>query len=625
MLQIISGKFFGDGKINEKEFDSIIYSNFSWMMPITTSVGELRPADAQGTSISSYVLRYTVRYQQTGERDILVMPRGDQAVEHFRLLACLWFKAFYHSDRYHVEMLCRQEPRNTADGGVPSRFIDTFFDHRSRSTPQEVGGFVHFIEKVIGMPRKAYRLFVSCVGAFIDALEAIDTNRDLAYTMFVYALEALTQSGDGFIPSWNDFPQDARLRLEKQFAEMQTQHVEEIKAALLNNPHLKLKKRFIEFIESHVEDSFFMEEAQGRGALPKNALVKTLANLYDTRSGYVHSLRPIQEQLRLPLWGAKSDYFSWNHQPYLTFSGVVRLVRHVLLCFVARQPSLDKEEYPVWRSELPGFIEGEMAPRYWMARTDNLRKEQAVSRFNGFVSHFVTHIPEAPFTLPDVVPLLEQIEKLAGQSSPPDRRVWLCLYWLCNCVLSEEQRRPNWEQFLARYEAETEVCSIELLVCFVLLQCPIPWPGDECEQIFEQYLKRKFKARAINLPVILEVAIMAEIANLHLEGDIDRFKYWIGRAILDAAGNKPGQEYLQECRHSHAEIRTTTLLRYPDSVLTVDSAESDDETGFSKRRWVKENAYLRWVEEGYEHGHDLRHWLEAEEAYSELCDTENPG
>jgi hypothetical protein len=73
MLQIISGKFFGEGKINEEQCDAILYSNFSWGCPVTIPVAELRPA-APGTRVSSYVLRYTNRYQP-GPQDILVLPR----------------------------------------------------------------------------------------------------------------------------------------------------------------------------------------------------------------------------------------------------------------------------------------------------------------------------------------------------------------------------------------------------------------------------------------------------------------------------------------------------------------------------------------------------------------------
>ncbi len=34
-----------------------------------------------------------------------------------------------------------------------------------------------------------------------------------------------------------------------------------------------------------------------------------------------------------------------------------------------------------------------------------------------------------------------------------------------------------------------------------------------------------------------------------------------------------------------------------------------------RQQWIAENAYFRWVNENYQHGHAVRHWCEAEDAY----------
>ena len=73
--------------------------------------------------------------------------------------------------------------------------------------------FPAFVEKVIAMPRVAFRLFISCLRVFFNAMEAIDTNKDLAYSMFVYVLEGLTQGSVGFVPTWEDFPDDSRMKI----------------------------------------------------------------------------------------------------------------------------------------------------------------------------------------------------------------------------------------------------------------------------------------------------------------------------------------------------------------------------------------------------------------------------
>jgi hypothetical protein len=96
MLQIISGRFFGDGKVHEQESDAILYSNYSWLAPIKTSVAELRPVDTMGRRVSSYVLRYTNRYERASPKDPMVLAISDEAVEQFRLLASFYFHSFFH-------------------------------------------------------------------------------------------------------------------------------------------------------------------------------------------------------------------------------------------------------------------------------------------------------------------------------------------------------------------------------------------------------------------------------------------------------------------------------------------------------------------------------------------------
>jgi hypothetical protein len=61
MLQIIAGKFFGNGERYEFEGKGIVYSNMSWGRSIKTCVGTLEPVDTFISEVSSYVLSYKNR------------------------------------------------------------------------------------------------------------------------------------------------------------------------------------------------------------------------------------------------------------------------------------------------------------------------------------------------------------------------------------------------------------------------------------------------------------------------------------------------------------------------------------------------------------------------------------
>ena len=193
MLQIISGRFFGEGQIEVMESDAILYSNLSWVGPIKTGVAELRPVEGPGRAVLSYVVRYHNRYEKRpGDR--MLLANADEAIDQFRLLCSFWFRAFFHPDRNHVELLCRAGPRNAQDNTIPRSFVPRFFDPGVLAAYTEATGFVQFVAKVLAMPRQKYKLVTACLTTFFDALEAIGTNFDLAYSMMVYLLEAMCQS-----------------------------------------------------------------------------------------------------------------------------------------------------------------------------------------------------------------------------------------------------------------------------------------------------------------------------------------------------------------------------------------------------------------------------------------------
>lgn len=234
MLQIISGRFFSGGKVHECESDAILYSNYSWLAPIKTSVAELRPVDTLGRRVSSYVLRYTNRYEPASPNDRMVLAISDEAVEQFRLLASFYFQSFFHIDRSYVESLCRTGSNHSTDTTVPSAFVPRFFDSpKDMGTYDEVVGFVQFVEKVLRMPRKQYRLLMSCLAAFFDALEAIGRNFDLAYSMMVYMLEALSKSGEQPKVVWDDYDQNVRGRLDKELASVDASTADKVRASCL--------------------------------------------------------------------------------------------------------------------------------------------------------------------------------------------------------------------------------------------------------------------------------------------------------------------------------------------------------------------------------------------------------
>ena len=254
--------------------------------------------------------------------------------------------------------------------------------------------------------------------------------------------------------------------------------------------------------------------------------------------------------------------FDWENEPYLTFAGLVRLTHHVLCTFIQRQPALEREGYPAWRHELPGTMQVEMAPKYWIWPADGFTPTQARSRFSGLVKHLVELFAGTEKAMPDMTELMKKIEQLAPNCSSADRIPMLDLYGLYQVVIPPEHRRPGWREFLSRFKTELENCSITGLVAWPVLRGEKPpWPVEECVTAFEEYQRKRHKARAVNLPILVEVAIMVAIANLYLEGgDRDAYVCWANRAILDAAGRNAVQDRIVADKREFRLIDTRQLI-----------------------------------------------------------------
>ena len=579
MLQIISGKFFTRDELNEQECDSVLYSNYSWIGPVLTSNMQLRPIAAYASRVAAYAVRYTSRYEaevEEGDKKrqaVLVHPHHVPAVHQFRLLCCFFFQAFFHEDPQYVESLCRRNPRHSEDATVPSQFVPRFFDLDLSGTNEEATQFPAFVDMVLGMPRTKYKLFISCLKTFVDALESIETNFDLAYSIFVYLLETLSKDGDEYAPQWDDYEPKTRSRLDKVLESRGTSNrrrissrdASTIREVLLDHSHLKLTQRFVDGIAALIDDEFFLGEANDRqNAIPRSQLKQLLRNLHKTRSSYVHALQTLHDQLRTPgfVKNGEADVFIWDNEPFLTLAGVVRLTHHALRNYMKRQPQLTKEDYPDWRGELPGIITIKLGPQYWIWQSQGAIGQRAHSRFSGVVAHFLETFQCTGRKLTDLSSLVAEIESVLEQTNLEHRKSLLGIYVLWNTVIVESAKSPNRDAILGKHGSLLDACSIQSFSVEVILRdTPVRWTGEECESCLAEYERRRFKQGAIALPRRLEIALAVETANRFLdEGKQGRFAQWMRHATMDAAGMPEVQDEIARAVSSRSRLSPRPLL-----------------------------------------------------------------
>lgn len=495
----------------------------------------------------------------------MILPDHRTIPEEFRLLACLWFDRFFHPRREYVEHLCREERRHAEDHAPPRVWAKDFFGLSEGMQGEQMARFPDFVAKVVAMPREAYRLLVPCVRNYVDALEVVDRNFDLAYSMLVYVLESLSSTYVADPPVWEDYDENVRRGLDEVFAGLDESDVAGIKAVLLRNAHLKLKKRFVAGTTSRLSPSFYGPEAGKLSkALPASYAERALANLYSAHSGFVHSLKRVHEQLRVPQLNSSADFLEWANDVYLTFSGVSRMTRHVLLKYVDEQPSLEREDYP-WRAELPGIVQFQFAPEYWVWKAQSLTVRSADKRFSGFMELLVTKLPKHDSPLPDMSSVMEKIESLLEQSSAEERQSLAAMYQVYHAVIVPEGRRPRYEQVLQSLEPELEQCSIQMMAVRTVLGHEFAWSFDTCRDAYSRYVTARFRKQAVHLPVTLEVAIMANIRRAAIrEQQAQEAEAW-GREIEgDLAGFVEVQTYVRDKLAGREDIDPARILGLAD-------------------------------------------------------------
>jgi hypothetical protein len=563
MLQILTGRFFeGKRKLEEQETEAVLYSNFWFLREINTPVGVLNPARYGTREATAFVFRYVNKYERASDRDPMVLAHSDEAVDQFRALCTLWFRALFHPDRAFVEAMTRPFPRGFSGGIVPARYVDRYFTASVESTHEEREGFSTFLNSVLSLPREKYLRVITCVRAFCDSLEALGINYDVAYSLLIYMLEALGKASDEkFTPVWEDYEEGQRKKLDKLCEEMHADLARRLRETLISTPHLKLSKRFVDFVSGNVQDSFFTTDAVGRTwPIRKSELPRLLKNLYTTRSVYVHELEEVLDDHRHVRPEPTDDTTRHRNEPYLTYSGLVRLARAVLLNFITTAPKLNAEQTH-WRGQLPGIVSVEMSPEYWIWRTEGFESKHAKHRFSGVAAHFLDLLPKDRAMMAPIGPLVEMIDGMIPNAPKEHLPALIGIYWLYNCFIVPDHQRPNWEQRVQEVLEKATECHMEYLVSAVLSGGRAGFDATASENAYREYLRHRHKPLAVWVAGLLDVAVLCHIANLyHEEGKLDDHRRLLSEAILDAPFNPNLQQRLSEARDGGYIVDVSSTL-----------------------------------------------------------------
>jgi len=559
MLQIISGKFFNSD--NRYAFDSqaILFSNYSWIDRVNGKIATLCPVFSKMGNQPVYIMEFVNQIEKT-ENSVLVRTSEDEIITQFQNILMFGLKSIFDTEKRVIEKNCRFYSGTNSDY-YPAKYVPRYFDAVIHGNSDEIKEFEKLVKKIIGLPRDDYNIILKCIEAFSNSLKLLDNSFDLAYSMLIFCLETLSQNFDDYLLEWSDFNQNNEI--DELLYDIDKETAENLRKTILMDKNLKLQKRFVDFIIKNTSESFFTLESNAvEFPIRRSEYERALKNAYNVRSSFAHELQPVLLHLKNP-GIARGDYYKDNGNPYFTYSGLLRVTRHVLLNIIQKKPCLEREDYN-WMAELPNILVMQVASQHWLGRTDGFKESEAKQRLSAFLGEISLIHLNLSTSITDCTDLMKIYEDIIPRTKTYKKIPLAVHYYLYNFYLPEKQRTQNFLK-IAEQLNEEKICdipTIENILYNILANQKLVWTNEECAEEYMKYKNGKFNSKNLILPQLYEITILIEIANkCYNEGHFEKYQKWVNLAYLESVGLNKLQDFINEKWSEGSLIENIEIMR----------------------------------------------------------------
>ena len=485
----------------------------------------------------------------------IISTGGDVVVNDFAAVISFALNVTCTPSLDLTRQLIAQSGPSLGNTFVPQKFIPRVFDSSVMFAKGDDEKLSSFITELIALERKHYKGAMRAIRRYVTGAHRIADDVNLAYALFVMAIESLAQEFDGHVTVWSDYDHTKRARIDTALSAATDDITEKVRQAVLQNEHVALSRRFRSFTLAHVTTSLFRGEV-GDVQAPMNRpdLEVALRQAYEIRSGYVHRLQGINAVLvGLPGF---PEIMELEGRATLTFSGLSRLARHVIMQFVARGSKVERETFN-YRAALPNVVRLPMAPQYWIDKPEAFTVDGAhlfVSAFLGQISGILL-AKGSPYS--DLRPVPEKIESLLpGVAKPAQRLPLLTLYFLFHQVAPAEIHRPKWPALLDKYKSDFDAPSIESLIAHLITQQSPAWTVEQLDTLHRDYFGKRHSATVTKLGRFFEEAFTLSLAEIYRDDNPLRARELVAFAV--------------ECMPKHAGLEAFEKTVHGDSIPPID-------------------------------------------------------
>jgi hypothetical protein len=380
MLQISAGRFFRpDIPVNEHVHRRTVYSN-GWLVdpaPVELPVGTIISSTGV-PEVSTVMLEAVDRLEAQcpdGTDELMVATGGDELIDDIAYVMTFVLNRTFSRNHDQVHRLVAREGVTGRRGDAASLFPN-LFDPRQAIQSAELEDLKQFMDGLLALGREDFVRVMRVIRNTVDATRRAIDDPTGAYTDLVAALESLSEDHLTTPVTWDRYEGRKRKIIDAALDGEPQPLVEKLRAAVLEADRVGLKRRFVSSTLERVSPAYYRSEAVGTVRPPQSAdLERMLRVAYDIRSKRGHVLEDLGNEAWVFTDGAET-VFEPRFRRILTLAGLWRLVRHVARQFVADAPKAEPEPWN-YRNALPGIIQAQLAPQYWVWQSDGLDHQTA--------------------------------------------------------------------------------------------------------------------------------------------------------------------------------------------------------------------------------------------------------
>ncbi|WP_127472536.1 tetratricopeptide repeat protein [Acinetobacter colistiniresistens] len=560
MLQIGTGKLFTREVEYRNNLKGIIYTNLRLMRDdkIETAGGSLIATENfRESNVLIYELEELI--EACGEEPGVLASHGIASfILDFSSILSFALNCTASPSYALTERLLSDEIGVTTHSR-PNKVVKQTFDKTIYCHEDHKQFLIHFTRQLIGLERKNYLGVMSAINTYVTGMQRIADDFELAYTLLVASIESLAQDFDGHKTIWLDYEQNKRKAIDEALSDVSDDSAERVRNAILQNEHTSLGKRFREFAIQHITPSFYREEAdQAINPLTCFDLHTTLSNAYLARSKYIHNLKKLPKPLDRDT--GYTETCRIENKTWLTLQGLSRLARHVIIQFVMRQPTVEREPYN-YSLERSNVMQVRLAPQYWIG-TVNFNQGSGVVRLEGFLSQFANILEKSQNEfLPNLTDLLTELPSNIDSLKKADKQAFIALYIIYNFILEKSQRLDNAEEFIKKYESQILSPNPSALITNLILGLTPNWNLEDHHDCLMKYFKERDNKMSFRCSQLFESGMLLQLAERYREaGDVDKAIELIEKAVENYPNHTCLRQFEIEFKTEAKPIESNKIL-----------------------------------------------------------------